>query len=472
MDEANIPEDGLEHIAKEAAEGAHFEFNPAAWSAMESKLDALQPTPFSWWKVLFPIGGLALLLVVLLSPIGAGTAESSVPRATTQTEAPTKEAAGETSSPSEPQSTEKSTAQDSSAEPDNTAGNQEAVTSNDTEDTASQNQAASVRENAANEGAQSQANLIGKTTDNTATTASNSAQISQSNAALSDQSAEGELIQNETGVAEKTANTVQNVRFATTAEANAEEGNSALGGAEELVQQGEIAFILVPDYDASVSFEYPHFIFPEDTAEYQIDPSDTLPKRSRFAISALVSLDMSATGLEGFTDPGTMVGIGVEYYVSRGWSIQTGVGYSVKKYTARGDEYITPAWALNDPSVLTNVTANCKVIDIPVNVRKYFTTKKGRTFFASGGVSTYLMLREDYNYDYSRQTSWPDFWRYEDRNNHFFGIMNLSVGYEKPLGKSLALGIEPFMKLPLTGIGEGRVRFLSFGTNIAIKFRK
>mgnify|MGYP000188654646 FL=1 len=61
MDEAKPKGDALDQLAKDAAAGAQFEFNPAAWDAMEQKLDAPK-RGFFWWRL---GGGLAMLLVVL-----------------------------------------------------------------------------------------------------------------------------------------------------------------------------------------------------------------------------------------------------------------------------------------------------------------------------------------------------------------------------------------------------------------------
>ena len=68
MDEGMKPNDGLDQIAKEAAERAHFEFNDSAWAAMEKKLDGGNKAPFAWWKIRGPIGLLAILLLTFLWP--------------------------------------------------------------------------------------------------------------------------------------------------------------------------------------------------------------------------------------------------------------------------------------------------------------------------------------------------------------------------------------------------------------------
>uniref|UniRef100_UPI004047AEBA hypothetical protein n=1 Tax=Roseivirga sp. TaxID=1964215 RepID=UPI004047AEBA len=199
---------------------------------------------------------------------------------------------------------------------------------------------------------------------------------------------------------------------------------------------------------------------------------DSLEHTSKWAIAAFASGDFSATGLSGFTKPGTLYGLSAEYFLSDNWSLATGFALSTKKYSALGAEYSPPSWTQGVSYAVHGVNAVCKVIDIPINFRRYFESKKDHRFFTSAGLSSYLMLREDYNYDYNgNHPAWPTEWSVKNQNQHYLGILNFSIGYEKPLTNRLALGLEPYVKLPLTGIGAGEVKFLSFGANLAFKWR-
>ncbi len=454
MDEARGPEDRIEHIVREAEGGAQFEFNPAAWSAMEAKLDVAAPVPFAWWKILFPIAGTAILLTLLLWPIAArDTLESALAKEEVTQEQVLDE--GKTSPNTE--------AKDNTTAADEPAAEEQSLTPDS--DTSAQ---ASVADESKNQPGQANPSTADETNQNS----TEAVKLEDNKAAVD----EVDRTVSNTKDAGKDAYafraSVQPNEVRDTEEASQEP--QALGGNEdELVGQG-VEMLSVRWQPNVLMFPQPVLIFELDSSVYADEAPETeYFQRSKWAFSAAVSADLSATGLEGFTDPGTMVGFAVEYYVVDTWSVQTGATYAIKKYTALGSEYETPEWISARPDDLLSAIAKCTVIDIPLNIRKYFHTKKGKTFFVSSGVSTYLMLREDYNYEYTEERpNWEPFWRYENRNNHLLGILNLSVGYETPISKNLALGIEPFMKLPLTGIGEGRVRFLSFGSNIAIKLRK
>lgn len=222
-----------------------------------------------------------------------------------------------------------------------------------------------------------------------------------------------------------------------------------------------LAFVEMPE--GSPQMVLPQLIL------YKEDEIDSV-KSPKWAVSVFASADFSTTRLDGFSKPGTMAGIGLEYYFNERWSFQTGAVFSVKKYTALGSEYQNPSWATYYD--ITNINATCKVVDIPLNVRRYFATQSGDNFFASTGISSYLMLSEDYDYQYEGyHPNWPDHYGVKNQNQHYLGVLNLSVGYERMLTSHLILGLEPFAKVPLAGVGVGKVKLLSFGANLSLKLR-
>lgn len=182
--------------------------------------------------------------------------------------------------------------------------------------------------------------------------------------------------------------------------------------------------------------------------------------------------DVSLVGFSEVTRPGTNLGILLEYQLNRRWSINSGITYSRKNYTAKGEDYHPPKgfW---DYGIVPDMTdATCEVIDIPINIRYYIRPAKSNRLFASTGLSTYLMLTEDYKYQYGRDD--PQHlvlsWSGKNENQHYFAIYNLSVGYQRSMGKQWFLEIEPFVKLPLTGVGFGEVDLWSTGASFSLKY--
>lgn len=473
MDEAKN-EDRLEQLVREAAEGAQFEFNPSAWSAMEQKLDAPKKG-FFWWKLWGGLGLLAIIVLLIIYLPGGSSQDKLAENSSL------KENVVEGDSPEK-------------------ADQENQVSTNTKEEEAEKIDTTANKPELNNEvpDAERRTNLpLSESNDNAeAQTAVQNRVATATEGAVDKTSAEDKTGLNLRNAGDKAALTVMessaDARTINSSESSittkqTEQASSAvtyfdpeqpLGPLDSIGrQQAELYELgmetIAPRWVPSV-FLFDLSLKPMtlDTSIYQTADLDSLQAFKRWSFGALVSLDLSATGLEGFTDPGTMVGLLAEYRFSRNWSIQSGLSYSVKNYSALGDEYDTSTWPGGRSDNLVSALARCLVLDIPINVRRYFAAKNGNQWFVSSGLSTYLMLREDYEYEYTRPSpNWAPTGQVRGENNHFFGIANFSVGYETPINKKLGLAIEPFMKLPLTGIGQGRVKFLSFGANVAIKLR-
>jgi hypothetical protein len=118
------------------------------------------------------------------------------------------------------------------------------------------------------------------------------------------------------------------------------------------------------------------------------------------------------------------------------------------------------------------VRGNCKVIDIPINIRYNFLRGEKYNVFATTGLSSYLMLKEDYKYIYDVDDTYlRKSWHTSNENKHFFKVYNVSLGYERRLGQKFSLQAEPFIKLPLAGVGFGKIKLLTTGAFVSIKYR-
>ena len=193
---------------------------------------------------------------------------------------------------------------------------------------------------------------------------------------------------------------------------------------------------------------------------------------SRWLIGFGYAPDFSLVGSSEVSKPGTSLSILLEFQLNRRWSINSGITYSKKIYTADGEDYHPPKGFWDYGFVPDMTDGYCDVIDIPLNIRYYFKPEKINRLFASTGLSTYLMLTEDYYYQYENndQQHLVQSWSGKNENQHYFAIYNLSVGYQRAIGKQWFLEIEPFIKLPLTGIGFGDVDLWSTGSSFSIKY--
>ena len=168
-------------------------------------------------------------------------------------------------------------------------------------------------------------------------------------------------------------------------------------------------------------------------------------------------------------------GLGVAYTLNR-FTLKTGVFSANKKYWAGPEDYklsYTPPPNLK----FMGADANCRVIEIPVKLSYNFAVKNKSNWFAGAGLSSYLMKREDYLYQYKTSTGNSYYHAYEakNENKHYFSVLNLSGGYSYQLSKTISLSAEPYVEVPLTGIGAGKVHLNSGGVLFTVgvsPFRK
>jgi hypothetical protein len=192
----------------------------------------------------------------------------------------------------------------------------------------------------------------------------------------------------------------------------------------------------------------------------------------RFTLSILAAPDINAVNSFNRNQVGTNLGFQLGIRLSKKFTITTGAAYAVKPYDASGSQYNSANWqgkALAD--LPTNVAANCKVLDIPINLNYRFYSKGKNAFSLGSGLSSYIMLRENYRFDYADGSGMPSYdIQINNKNKHILGVLNLNATYERKINSKFSTIIQPYMKLPLTGIGNGRVDLKSTGVAVGVSW--
>ncbi|MGZ5254111.1 MAG: hypothetical protein ACXWV4_07140, partial [Flavitalea sp.] len=191
-----------------------------------------------------------------------------------------------------------------------------------------------------------------------------------------------------------------------------------------------------------------------------------------FEVGMLVGSDMSNVNFQGNERMGLNFGIYVGYRINKRWLINTGLIHDKKYYSARGKDFHPPKGYWTDYVKLDLVAGNCSMWEIPLNVRYDLSLIRKGSWFLSGGLSTYLMQQEDYDYHYwTNGNFYTRHKGYPSSEKNILSIINLSGGFEKNFTPHVSLQIEPYMRIPLKGIGFGNMQMNSFGTNFILKFK-
>ncbi|MEO7989563.1 MAG: hypothetical protein ABI663_08490 [Chryseolinea sp.] len=200
--------------------------------------------------------------------------------------------------------------------------------------------------------------------------------------------------------------------------------------------------------------------------EEKTDQKDSVTRKSvlsRFAIKATVAPDFSSDRFKTTDKMGLNYGLIVEYFLIDKFSVSAGALWSRKFYSAKDVEY--------SGYHADRAYGDCRMWDIPLNVNYYFSPSKSYSFFASAGLSSYLMNEENYDFEVDTNqgtNTYPK--KYVNENKEWFKTLNVSVGLQKQINTRLVIQVEPFMKVPLAGVGEGNISLASFGSFFSVRY--
>jgi len=188
-------------------------------------------------------------------------------------------------------------------------------------------------------------------------------------------------------------------------------------------------------------------------------------------LTASTGPDFSFVGSEGPGKVKWITGIGIGYTIKEKFTLRTGFYSARKIYSAMPGDYNAPDYFYNYYPNLQKIDADCKVYEIPLLLSYSFGKSINHNWFVSTGLSSYLMKKETYNYFYKytpTSVTVSKKWTVPEKNKHFFSVINFSAGYQHRIGKSFSVTIEPYMKIPLSGVGFGKVKLNSGGILFSI----
>lgn len=191
-------------------------------------------------------------------------------------------------------------------------------------------------------------------------------------------------------------------------------------------------------------------------------------KRPQLSLSIIAAPDLTSVQRTGRSSLSGGMGLEATLAITKRLSITTGATYAKKIYDSDFSLYNPQSTYVfkNEPN---NVHANCDVLDIPLNVN-YKLMENGRnTMILTTGLSSYLMLKEKYNYSYQNPyAGGPSSYEVSNQNQHFLGVANIAATFQRKINGRLKIAISPFVKIPLTNIGYGNSKLSSTGVAVSI----
>jgi hypothetical protein len=206
--------------------------------------------------------------------------------------------------------------------------------------------------------------------------------------------------------------------------------------------------------------------------ETGLEPSrgeNNLSEIPQWAVRFGYSPDLSTVGFKNFSKPGAAVSLLFEYAMLSGLYVQTGVIGSVKAYSANASEYELSKYVTQIATPET-IDGTCHMLEIPFGFRYDLLQTNRSRWFAGAGFSSFYVQKEKYIYNYSKyihgaRPGW------EGKTGWFWlSHLNVSAGYEHRISRKLSLLAEPYIKIPLKGLGYGKVDLTTLGMWLSVRY--
>jgi hypothetical protein len=193
------------------------------------------------------------------------------------------------------------------------------------------------------------------------------------------------------------------------------------------------------------------------------------PVRS-LALSVLAAPNYNGVNNLSNASMGNDFGLMVTLDISKNWSLSAGGIYAKKLYETGFKNYSPTKniWAEYYPK---SVNADCRILDIPLNINYKLFRTKNTTISLGSGISSYIMLSEDYRFSYTENNnSNPLSYRVVNENKHWLSVLNFQANFEQRLNSRLSIGLQPYLKIPLSNIGFAGVKLQSIGMAVNLSW--
>lgn len=177
---------------------------------------------------------------------------------------------------------------------------------------------------------------------------------------------------------------------------------------------------------------------------------------------------------QGMNKTGFDIGLLAGYRFSKSISFESGFHFATKYYYSEGKHFkMAPDPSMPPNMTLMSLKGNSKIIEIPVKFKYDLINNGKNNLFSSAGITSYLLTKETNNYHAMVNGSPMDMDKsYKDVTNYTAATFYFSAGYEHSILKRNKIRIEPYLQIPLKGIGVGKMPVTSAGLHLGITWER
>ncbi len=193
---------------------------------------------------------------------------------------------------------------------------------------------------------------------------------------------------------------------------------------------------------------------------------------SKLSYTIFAASEWSSIGMFGPRKMGYKFGANIGFQISDKLELSTGLSLSQKKFNGEGSHF-TEASGWKDDIIPMTMEGKCNIIEIPLDVVYHFSGVGNTGFVASAGLRSYMLHSEWYGFEYDPMDMNPDLLEeknMDNQNKNWLGSIELSMGYSKKISTNLSVQVAPYLQIPVTGFGDGKVNLYSCGVKFAARF--
>ncbi len=174
---------------------------------------------------------------------------------------------------------------------------------------------------------------------------------------------------------------------------------------------------------------------------------------------------------QGLNKGGFDIGLLAGYRLNSKLSIESGLLFEKKYYFSDGKYFDMSKAGSGMPAGMQvlSLEGSCAIFEIPLKLKYDFANNNHTSFFAATGISTYIITKEYNKYKALISGTQQNVTGiYNNTSNYFAATIHISGGYQRKIGKMVTLRIEPYLQIPIRGLGIGSLPILSTGIHLGI----
>jgi len=181
--------------------------------------------------------------------------------------------------------------------------------------------------------------------------------------------------------------------------------------------------------------------------------------------------DVSTVKHTGNEKTGLSIGITAGVQITKRMAVKTGLLFEQKNYYSPGRFFWHGDVPPPNQNFLSSVNMHSHLVEVPVTLQYNVVQKRTFSLFVAPGLSSYFISNEKYEMEFRLPFS-PERRKFVSQQSYanIFSIFHLSGGLLYKFSKTASVELEPYLKLPLTGIGKGSLPVTSSGVYLSFVY--